>query len=285
MFDLEPTADIGDAIANLRRDGIAVLRGYLDQQRLDLLRDEFERAFDTEDSGVYARHYHPTSGRVARAKPDQLSDEEFGNVRSIFRSDRFEKITKEYYYPNRYRLNDDVFFSHELPSGVPILPWHFDRQQALKFFMYLVDTNEENGAFEYCPGTQREGRLRANYHVLRGGRQRDIPNDIPDEEIRNPVTVAGKAGDLIIFDPDGFHRGGVVQEGNERKIIRGHAHPVPAPSDGRFRMSALIAWLYRAMSPLGARVERRVGDQVVSDAARTRSDQHVSLVKSTGEQK
>ena len=36
------------------------------------------------------------------------------------------------------------------------------------------------------------------------------------------VPVLGNAGDLIIFDTDLFHLGGVVKENNERLIIRGH---------------------------------------------------------------
>jgi hypothetical protein len=54
---------------------------------------------------------------------------------------------------------------------------------------------------------------------------RDIPNDVPDHRIQNPVTLEAKAGDLIIFDPDGFHRGGVVKPGHERKVIRADTFP------------------------------------------------------------
>ena len=43
----------------------------------------------------------------------------------------------------------------------------------------------------------------------------------------NPSTIIADAGDLIIFDPDGFHRGGIIMEGQQRKVIRGQSHPIP----------------------------------------------------------
>ena len=39
-----------------------------------------------------------------------------------------------------------------------------------------------------------------------------IRNDIPNHRIQNPITLEGKAGDLFIFDADGFHRGGVIEK-------------------------------------------------------------------------
>ena len=48
----------------------------------------------------------------------------------------------------------------------------------------------------------------------------DYPElDYTEEDI---VPVLGGAGDLIIFDTDVFHMGGVVKEGFERLLIRGH---------------------------------------------------------------
>ena len=61
--------------------------------------------------------------------------------------------------------------------------------------------------------------------MSQGCRVVDIPNDIDDELIRNPVSMELKAGDLLIFDADGFHRGGVVQPGKERRVLRAHTYP------------------------------------------------------------
>jgi len=131
------------------------------------------------------------------------------------------------YFESDCLVNDDVFFTNEKASDTPILPWHFDRMQSLKFYINLLDVDEENRAFEFDLGSHREGHFRANYYILSGLKVGEIPNDIPDGELPNPVTISVKAGDLVIFDADGFHRGGVVSSGNERKVVRGHSHPIP----------------------------------------------------------
>ena len=41
-----------------------------------------------------------------------------------------------------------------------------------------------------------------------------------------PTVPFRKAGSLVIFDTDGFHKEGLLTEG-ERKVIRGHSHSKP----------------------------------------------------------
>ncbi len=134
-------------------------------------------------------------------------------------------MAEDYFSPHKIDFNDEVFITHEKPCEKPILPWHFDRVQSLKFWINLTDTTKENGAFEYCPGTHWEGHYRAGFHLSQGGAVENIPNDIDPDLVRNPVSIELKAGDLLIFDPDGFHRGGIVQPGQERRVLRGHTHP------------------------------------------------------------
>jgi len=45
------------------------------------------------------------------------------------------------------------------------------------------------------------------------------------------ITVS--AGDLVIFDSAGFHRGGKVDEGHERYVLRGHSHPADVKKYGQ----------------------------------------------------
>ena len=85
----------------------------------------------------------------------------------------------------------------------------------------MEDCDEKSGAFEYCPGTHWEGKYRANYYLKSGLSIRDIPNDVPTYRILNPVTLSAKSGDLLIFNTDGFHRGGIISKGKSRSVIRG----------------------------------------------------------------
>jgi len=138
----------------------------------------------------------------------------------------FMKSVASKYFKCDHHLNDEVFLTHEQPSETELLPWHFDRRHALKFYINLVDVDETHGAFSYDIGSHREGHFRANYYMLSGTKVAKIPNDIPIEELHRPTAIVTKAGSLVVFDTDGFHKEGLLTEG-ERKIIRGHSHAKP----------------------------------------------------------
>lgn len=225
---LKNDSSINSIVNTIDEYGIVVISEYLNRNQLDLLKNEFSLVFKSKDPGVYKSHTHPTNkfGKVARTRLKKLGVD-FATTKEIFLSRKMREISEEYFGVESFLLNDDVFFTHEKESDVAILPWHFDRQQALKFYINLIDVDETNGAFEFDLGSHREGHFRANYYIQRGTKIADIPNDIPNNELHNPVTINANAGDLIIFDPDGFHRGGVVSKGKERNVVRGHSHPIP----------------------------------------------------------
>ena len=55
-----------------------------------------------------------------------------------------------------------------------------------------------------------------------------IPNRIFEdyEDLEFPYKeekVIGSAGDLVVFDTDTFHRGGLVEDGKERVVLRMHS--------------------------------------------------------------
>ena len=220
--------NVPGALDTLDRYGICVLKNYVSSTDISNLLIEHERSFNLENcDGIYSTEKHPNNkyGLVSRGKINKFNDK-LSTVRSIFSSD-FIKDISDSYFGSKSSVCDDIFFTHEKESNVPILPWHFDRQQSLKFYINLVNVNKTNGAFEYDIGSHREGHFRANFYILSGVKVGEIPNNIPENELHNPTTIIADAGDLIIFDPDGFHRGGFIMEGLERKVIRGHSHPIP----------------------------------------------------------
>tara|TARA_B100000787_G_scaffold152285_1_gene125845 strand:- start:2186 stop:3022 length:837 start_codon:yes stop_codon:yes gene_type:complete len=217
-----------DTLDILYSHGICILKNYVSSSDISKLLIEHESSFNLENcDGIYSTEKHPTNkyGLVSRGRIKNLSDK-FSTTRSIF-SSNFIKDISDRYFGSKSLVCNDIFFTHEKESNVPILPWHFDRQQSLKFYINLVNVNKTNGAFEYDIGSHREGHFRANFYILSGVKVGDIPNDITDNELHNPTTIIADAGDLIIFDPDGFHRGGVIMKGLERKVMRGQSHPIP----------------------------------------------------------
>jgi len=205
-------------IHNLRKYGITIIPNYLKHEVLERLNKEFHDSLYEGSESVYSNEKHPTNvnGRAARLNPrDRHAVMEFPTISDVFNDEFMKDIADSYYSPAAYSFNESVFVTNEFQCETQILPWHFDRVQSLKFWVNLTDTAKSNGAMEYCPGSHWEGRYRAGYHLSQGVGVEDIPNDLEEFLIRNPVSLELNAGDLMIFDADGFHRGGIVGEGGK----------------------------------------------------------------------
>lgn len=230
--------------------------------------------FELKDKSVNSSHKYTTNkdGKVVRLKREKIDESKLPKIKELFSSDFMDQILKAYYDPFPSVLNDDIFFTHELPCDEPILPWHYDRVQSLKFFFYLKETTTNDGAFEFAPGTHREGHYRANYYMSIGVDRESLPNDIPEDELINPLPITGSAGDLIIFDPGGFHRGGVVGEGGERLVMRGHSHPIYYKNGPNkyfhFLKKSLVKSPLNFAKLLNNEYARKLGDKVKSNEAK-----------------
>jgi hypothetical protein len=267
QVELVASRSINDILHKLKLWGIAILPEYLSQEVVETLNSEFDRSLCERGDSLYDRSKHPTNpdGKAARFNPyHDSANTEFPVLTETFQDNFMRQIAEAYYAPHPICFNEAVFITQEFPSDIPILPWHFDRIQALKFWFNLTDTTKENGAFEYCPGTHWEGRYRAGYHLSQGIPVEDIPNDIDEDLIRNPVSIEVKAGDLVIFDADGFHRGGIVQPGHERRVLRAHTYPRNGRRYGDRQFSAGW-WLSSPLNLnrwLKAASRRIIGDRV-----------------------
>ncbi|MES0488486.1 MAG: phytanoyl-CoA dioxygenase family protein [Leptospirales bacterium] len=267
-YEFTTKKSVDSVIEQLKLNGIAHIPGYLKKNVITNLNAEFERLLTEKLPCTSAQTKHPINvdGRAARFNPWHSSaDKEFATTTAVYKDPFMKEVSESYFSPHKYNLNEQVFITHELPSKVPILPWHIDRIQSLKFWFYLLDTTAKDGAFEYCPGTHWEGRYRAGYHMLRGVAVKDLPNDIQGMSIRNPVTVEANAGDLLIFDPDGFHRGSIVKPGGERRVMRGHTYPKEGRryEDKRFTPG----WWLSSRFNLAKKYEKH-GTRILGDAVK-----------------
>lgn len=125
-------------------------------------------------------------------------------------------------------INRDIIYADLIGEETkPLLPWHQDRIQTLKMFYYPQGcSGKGSGAFEYCVGTHFEGRARLESFTAKGGKLVEFPNDIPDWHIRQQVRFDCGPRDLVVFDPDGYHRGGVLDKSRRRVSYRFDFHPV-----------------------------------------------------------
>jgi hypothetical protein len=212
------------ALAQLRRDGFAVIQGYWPQERALAMRDRLEaylaegqdRDFDEGawlrfwdgrgyDQGV-RRIYH-----VDRLVPE-LSD---------LRHDRFVFDIADAYYGIPF-YSGALVFQHNLRSNANTRTYHVDSFiKEFKAFVYLDDVDEGNGPFTYLPGTQRRHLLRVRKQLLGnpGGESPTtvFPEDVPGD-MKLETKICGPAGTLILADVRGLHRGS-PQEDRSRSVL------------------------------------------------------------------
>jgi ectoine hydroxylase-related dioxygenase (phytanoyl-CoA dioxygenase family) len=122
----------------------------------------------------------------------------------------------------------DVFLTHEYEQPEEMARngfLHFDRNHALKFFIYLTDVDsEDDGPLYLQERSHKKGRKLRTDSWSKEQTYADIKNRLHiDYRLRTKEKpVLAKAGSLMIFDTDCFHKGGITKEGHERKIIRAH---------------------------------------------------------------
>lgn len=227
-YELTPTAGALDVVARLRQWGATYLPGFLSEAQVTALRTEFHRFFEYQADWVKRIHYYSPDGdsRAVSVNRVMLDDTLFPITAKIFGSDFMQAVCNEYLStPNEF--NNAIYLTHDLPDDKAVTIFHFDRIYALKFYFYLAKTTIKNGAFEFCPGSQKQGTTARRRFLQAGYAVKDIPIWDYATDIAPPVPVEGIAGTLIIFDTDTIHRGGIVSPGTTRLIARGHSHTTP----------------------------------------------------------
>lgn len=100
----------------------------------------------------------------------------------------------------------------EVKGPLPAQQWHRDGYgTVVKLFLYLNDSNIENGAFCYASGTDKSlGRIT---HGSKHGLSDDEIVSLFGKDI-NVITTNAKAGDIVLANTSAYHKGGFVQSGS-----------------------------------------------------------------------
>lgn len=110
-------------------------------------------------------------------------------------------------------INVNFWYCNPAVKG-PILSqnWHrdWDDPYLIKFFLYLNDVSETEGAFQFVPKSHDQGPY--GYVIKRHPTLGKYANDqiIAEKFPIKPQVFEGKAGALVIADTSGFHKGGFV---------------------------------------------------------------------------
>jgi phytanoyl-CoA dioxygenase PhyH len=200
-------------LADMRRDGYAVVENYWPRDDALAMRDTLEaylqegrdRDFDegawlrfwdarSYDQGV-RRIYH-----VEKLVPELTS----------FRYDPFVLGVASAYYGVPFH-SGVLVFQHNTQTNEQTRYYHVDAFiREFKSFVYLDDVDEGNGPFAYLRGTQRHHFTRLRKQVV-GNAEGESPTSFYEDDIRSvldrEVRVCGPAGTLILADVRGLHRG------------------------------------------------------------------------------
>ena len=110
--------------------------------------------------------------------------------------------------------------------------WHRDAHDfQFKAILYLSDVSEQNGPFEYLPGSQKQWRAAFDTAI---GNLPSAPNTryepvLVDRLVRRfPLKIdqfLGNAGTLLLVNTAGIHRGQPLQAGSRYALTNYYYHP------------------------------------------------------------
>ncbi len=203
----------------LNQQGVLVVDGYLNRKEISALNAEFEQFIHSDIETAYLKKLDYSAGKGRKLFLRNLDAKSMSY--RVFSSDFFKEVADAYLL-EEFDFNKEIFLVEDISTSEHVAQQlHYDIARTLKFFIYLEDTTVENGAFCCVPGSQKwTSKMRENhsYEILPGNRE--FTRKLTDE-FGEAIPIEGKAGTLIIFDTDVFHKAGKVSKGR-RRVMRGH---------------------------------------------------------------
>lgn len=210
-------------VSRLRRWGVAVLPGLLDDEARALLEAEFAHLM--QNRANLTKPHSVTEAEnscCVRLNRKGLCEATYPVTSALFASDTFRAIADAYLGSDAYQLNHQIYVHHTDATDTPLSgALHFDVTRMLKFWVYLSDGTEANGAMRATPGSQSWLKLLRREYMDRKTPKVEIQNQV-DETAHQAIPLTGPAGTVFIFDTDVAHGASPVVSGGQRRIMRGH---------------------------------------------------------------
>jgi hypothetical protein len=232
-------SQLAEAVERLNRDGFAVLRSAVPVEAIQAARGELEARLDS-GTGLL-----PVSDDASRRPGDRgaatkfLTQEELAQGQSFLRhhanfaavsepfltcrssiplafDQRLIDLATAYLQctPAIGGLNLRKSYRNELPE-FDTLYFHVDPNSPkfLKFFFYLNDVDADGGPFCYVRGSHRKRFAGWNRKY-----RWELEEIAPVYGAENVLLLTAKAGDIVVADTNGFHRGTKIK-GADRGML------------------------------------------------------------------
>jgi hypothetical protein len=203
----------------LNKYGVVKIKGYLNN--VSGIKKEVFKAFEKSTTN-YA------FGKAYRFGPIKKNKKIFPSIYSAFNNKWMREIEALYLYDAKPCIQTLATHDYISDSGLARNGFlHFDRVFAFKFFLYLQDCDFNDGPFSCVPGSHKIGEKLRVAAWMETKKYANVRNrvfiDYNDmQEYKDKIIpITANAGDLVIFDTDMFHMGGLTN-GGERLIIRSH---------------------------------------------------------------
>lgn len=211
----------------VKSNGIVVFPAALDSKVTSALNVEFDRLLNPNNREALGFRVDDYDNIVnVRIVRDRLDASIFPAIGALFSFSWMDEVAAAFFGAGSYKLNDEIFVSDisetKGPQPNPPFALHFDKRQVLKFFVYLSDTDEGNGAMRVSPGSHHINKERRLTSMEQGTLQ-EIPNVLPEPDVPS-VPIVGPAGTLFVFDTDMGHGASHVAPRKTRRTMRGHTH-------------------------------------------------------------
>jgi len=220
-FDVDNIDNIKLVCDTIKEYGICRIPNYLNKEIVKELKVEVTSILSEETDNSYS------FGVATRLNNDNYVGK-YDTITSVFKNNKLLEISR-LYMGKEPNLNKDIFITHDYISDKGKARngfLHFDRIYTFKFFIYLSDVDEDCGPFSIIPKSHIKGkelREKTQNNSYENKKNR-IFIDYPNLEYKESdvLPIIGNAGDMMIFDTDLFHMGGITKNNKERLIIRGH---------------------------------------------------------------
>ena len=139
----------------LSEEGYAVLKDCISNVQLKKLLKEFEQMINPPLPGC-CRSLDLDVGTGVSIVFGETKHDSLHCTQEFFQQDWMQDVSIAF-WENEIKINQDIYVMHELPGTVHVAQdLHFDVLKTLKFFLYLNDVSETNGAFSCVPKSHKE---------------------------------------------------------------------------------------------------------------------------------
>lgn len=204
----------------MKKNGCLVIKNFIDKELCDSLVLDGKKIINNRNDAVSIE----SNGADLRVYGVNKIENKF---ELKIEADKLNAFAKKFYKKNEISyfqmLGNINYMENNTGSGGG---WHRDSpfSHQFKFILYLSDVNENNGPFQYLVGSHRTDSI-FEYSKRCGiklGQYRFTDkqfNEIASDKYQIK-TVCGAAGDLLIADVKGLHRGKPLVEGERWATTR-----------------------------------------------------------------